>query len=54
MDRCVLVRDEQIRTQKSEIEKKDFIIAEMTIKMNELQEWRKTIEERTSADRAVS
>ena len=43
MDRCVLVRDEQIRTQKSEMEEKDIIIAEMTIKMNELQEWRKTI-----------
>ena len=41
MDRCVLVRDEQIRTQKNEIEKKDIIIAEMPIKMNELQEWRK-------------
>ena len=45
MDRCVLVRDEQIRTQKSEIEKKDIIIAEMAIKMNKLQEWWKTIEE---------
>ena len=39
MDRCVLVRDEQIRTQKNEIEKKDIIIAEMTVKMNELQEF---------------
>ena len=28
MNRCVLVREEQIRTPKSEIEKKDIIIAE--------------------------
>ena len=54
MDRSVLVRDEQTRTQKSDIENKDIIIAEMTIEMNELKEWRKTIEERTSGDRAFS
>ena len=39
MERCVKVRDEQIITQESEIESKDRIIAEITEKMNELQEW---------------
>ena len=48
MDRCVLVRDEQIRTQNGEIERKYIIIAGITIKMNELQEWMKTMKERTT------
>ena len=39
--------DEQIITQKNEIERKDRIIAEMTEKMNELQELKKKLEERT-------
>ena len=46
------VRVKQL-TQKGEIEKKDIIIAKITIKMNELQEWSKTIEERTIGDRPV-
>ena len=41
------VRDKHIITQKSEIERKDRIIAEITEKMNELQKWRKKMEERT-------
>ena len=53
MERCVKVSAEQIITQKSEIERKDRIIAEMTEKMNELQEWRKKIEERTGTGNAA-
>ena len=33
MNECVVVRDEQIRTQMVEIERKDRVIAEMTIKI---------------------
>ena len=33
MNKCVVVRDEQIRTQMVEIERKDRVIAEMTIKI---------------------
>ena len=53
MERCVKVRDEQIITQKSEIERKDRIIAEITEKMNELQECRKKMEERTGTGNAA-
>ena len=47
------VRDEQVITQKTEIERKDRIIAEMKKKINELQEWKKKIEERTSTSNAA-
>ena len=35
MNECMVVRDEQIRTQIVEIERKDRVIAEMTIKILE-------------------
>ena len=53
IERCVKVRDDQIRTQNSEIERKDRINAEMTEKMNELQEWRKKMGERTGTGNAA-
>ena len=57
MNRCVKVRDEQINSQRSEIEKKDQVIAEMKVKIvasetkiDELLKKMKTLEERTNSD----
>ena len=33
MNRCVIARDEQINAQRSEIERKDQVIAEMKVKI---------------------
>ena len=57
MNRCVIVRDEQINAQRSEIENKDQVIAEMKVKIvanetkiDELLKKKKTLEERTNRD----
>ena len=57
MDRCAMVRDEQINAQRSEIEKKDQMIAEMKVKIvasetkiDELLNKMKTLEENTNID----
>ena len=57
MNRCVIVRDEQINAQRSEIEKKDHVIAEMKVKVvasetkiDELLKKMKSLEERTNSD----
>ena len=60
MNRCVIVRDEQINAERSEIEKKDQVIAEMKVKIvasetkiYELLKKMKTLEERTNSDSFV-
>ena len=60
MNDCVVVRDEQIRTQMVEIERKDRVIAEMTIKilkserkMDELLEIVKKLERKVNNDGEV-
>ena len=60
MNECVVVRDEQIRTQMVEIERKDGVIAEMTIKIlknerkiDELLEIGKKLERNVNNDGAV-
>ena len=57
LNRCVIVRDEQINDQISEIEKKDQVIAEMKVKIvasdtkiDELLKKMATLEERTNSD----
>ena len=57
MNRCVIVRDEQINVKRSEIEKKDQVIAEMKVKIvasetkiDELLKKMKTLEERKNSD----
>ena len=60
MNQCVVVRDEQIRTQMVEIERKDRVIAEMTIKIlkserkiDELLEIVKKLERKVNKDGEV-